>query len=62
MPHTKISEMSHDDSIGDFSAHLQRRFGITRVELGECLTHYRPSRSYSIVLGSDAPAQAEPAS
>ncbi|MDQ2645444.1 MAG: hypothetical protein M3020_16620 [Myxococcota bacterium] len=61
MPPYKLSDTSHDDSIGDFTAHLQRRFGITRVELGECLTHYRPARTYSIVLGSDPQNQAEPA-
>lgn len=54
MPHSKISETSHDDSTGDFIAHLQERFGITRVELGECLTRYRPARSYSIVLGTES--------
>ena len=46
------SKTSHiDDS--DFGAHLQRRLGINVHELGECLTEYRPSRPYSIVLGSD---------
>lgn len=59
MPHTKILETSHDDSIGDFVAHIQERFGISRVELGECLTSYRPARAYSIVLGTDPRPQAE---
>jgi hypothetical protein len=40
-----------DDS--DFATHLQRRFGIGACELGECLTEYRPSRPYEIVLGSE---------
>jgi hypothetical protein len=40
-----------DDS--DFSSHLQRRLGINLHELGECLTKYRPTRPYSIVLGAD---------
>jgi hypothetical protein len=59
MPHTKILETSHDDSLGDFVAHLQERFGISRVELGECLTSYRPARAYSIVLGTDSRPQSE---
>jgi hypothetical protein len=59
VPHTKILETSHDDSIGDFVAHIQERFGISRVELGECLTSYRPARAYSIVLGTDPRPQAE---
>lgn len=59
MPPTNNHQTSHDDSIGDFTAHLQRRFGISRVELGECLTQYRPARAYSIVLGSDVPPQSE---
>jgi hypothetical protein len=41
-----------DDS--DFGSHLQRRLGINLQELGECLTKYRPSRPYPIVLGSDS--------
>jgi hypothetical protein len=41
-----------DDS--DFAAHLQRRFGVTSHELGECLTQYRPSRPYPILLSSEA--------
>jgi hypothetical protein len=40
-----------DDS--DFGSHLQRRLGINLQELGECLTKYRPSRPYPIVLGTD---------
>ena len=59
MPHTKILETSHDDSIGDFVAHIQERFGISRVELGECLTSYRPARAYSIVLATDLRPQSE---
>jgi len=41
----------YDDS--DFGAHLQRRFGITSSELGECLTEYRPTRPYQIVIGAE---------
>lgn len=37
----------------DFVSHLQRRYGVSAYELGECLTHYRPSKPYSIVLGSE---------
>jgi hypothetical protein len=51
--------MEHDLSIGgpddpasDFGAHLQKRLGISRQELGECLTRYEPSRPYPINLGS----------
>jgi hypothetical protein len=46
-----------DDS--DFAAHLQRRFGVTTYELGECLTQYRPSRAYPIVVSSEAQQSAQ---
>jgi hypothetical protein len=51
MAQTTSKTSNIDDS--DFGSHLQRRLGINLHELGECLTKYRPSRPYSIVLGSD---------
>jgi len=59
MPPADSMETSHDDSTGDFGAHLQRRFGISRVELGECLTRYRPARAYAILVEDDARSSAE---
>lgn len=49
----QLTKSSHMDD-ADFGAHLQRRLGITSYELGECLTQYRPSRPYQIVIDSDA--------
>ena len=53
MAHDSMTGTDAIDSTADFAAHLQRRLGISRLELGECLTHYRPARSYQIVLGAE---------
>ena len=51
MPQITSKTSNMDDS--DFGSHLQRRLGINLHELGECLTKYRPSRPYPIVVASD---------
>lgn len=51
MGHHSRTGTDANESLSDFAAHLQQRLGVSRLELGECLTQYRPARSYSIVFG-----------
>jgi hypothetical protein len=51
----------HDNVPGDFGSHLQRCFGITSLELGECLTRYRPSRAYAIAVEGESRSVEQPA-
>jgi hypothetical protein len=53
MAYDSMTGPDSSDSPSDFAAHLQRRLGISRLELGECLTQYKPARSYDIVFGSN---------
>jgi hypothetical protein len=62
MAHDSMTGSDSYDPCSDFAAHLQRRLGISRLELGECLTQYKPARSYDIVFGSNERAQGDLAS
>jgi hypothetical protein len=59
MAQHSITGSDANESLSDFAAHLQQRLGVSRLELGECLTEYRPARSYSIVFGPTETARGE---
>jgi hypothetical protein len=53
--------LERGDSSYDFGTHLQQQLGVTRLELGECLTQYRPARRYPILLESVAVTRSDSA-